>query len=268
MKTFLRYATHYSILLIIIAILVLGAVFHFMGYRIDAAGFSRVGTLSMEGLPAGTALYIDESRRVETANGLGSAQLSPGTHSVIVDAPGFQPWNERFEVASGETLRLSPLLVKDKVAARALEGEEAARALALIRASVAPSKASPLRLAGGCAAVYASGNRVLAEATTSPACAMPAYLSCSSVSEENPKGACATTIIRTDTGPVKAVVSYPGRDDAAIIVGENAVYALELDPREPQSYALLFKGPTIGVAPWSASSVVVSNGTLVFELAP
>lgn len=268
MKTFLRYATHYWILWIIVAILVLGTGFYFAGYRLDTAGFSRVGTLSIPGLPAGSALYIDESRRVETLGGAGTAALSPGTHSVIVDAPGYQPWNERFTVLSGETVVLRPLLVKDKVAARRLEGEEASRALALIRASVVPTKTAPLFMEGGCASVYALGSRVLAEAPAGAACEIPAYLACAPISPENPDGTCASTIIRSDTAAVKGIVAYPGREDAIVVVGDNSVYGLELDPREPQSYVLLFQGPTIGVAPWSPTSIVASNGDIVFELAP
>ncbi len=266
MKTFLRYATNYWILWLIVAILALGAGFHFAGYRFDQAGFTRVGTLTIEGLPDGSSLYIDESSQVIAFAGVGTASLSSGSHSVIVDAPGYQPWNERFDVVSGETVKLRPILVKDKVAARQLQGEEATSAIALIRATAAPSKAAPLSLQGGCALTYVQGNRVLAEATTTAGCVPPAYLACAPVSAENPTGACATTIIRTETTPIKGLISYPGRDDAAIVVGDNSVYALELDPREPQSYALLFKGPTIGVAPWSETSFVISNGTLVFEL--
>lgn len=268
MKTFLRYATHYWILWIIVAILVVGTGFYFAGYRLDTAGFSRVGTLSIPGLPLGSALYIDESRRVEAHGGTGTAALSPGTHSVIVDAPGYQPWNERFTVASGETRVLSPILAKDKVSARRLEGEEASRALTLIRSSVLPTRAAPLMLEGGCASVYALGTRVIAEPPAGASCEIPAYLACAPASPENPDGTCASTIIRSDTAAVKAIIPYPGRDDAVVIVGDNSVYGLELDPREPQSYVLLFSGPTIGVAPWSATSLVVSNGDIVFELSP
>lgn len=266
MNTFLRYATNYWILWIIVAVLALGTGSYFAGYRFDQAGFSRVGMLSIENLPDGSSLYIDESSQVIALAGTGSAPLSPGSHSVIVDAPGYQPWNERFDIVSGETVKLRPILVKDKVAAHQLEGEDAARAIALIRATAAPTKEAPLALAGGCALAYAQGNRVLAEATTTADCVPPAYLACAPVSPENPTGTCATTIIRTDTAPIKGIIKYPGRDDAAVVVGDNSVYALELDPREPQSYALLFRGPTIGVAPWSETTIVISNGTLVFEL--
>ncbi len=59
---------------------------------------------------------------------------------------------------------------------------------------------------------------------------------------------------------------FPGRDDALVVWAGTALYVVELDPREPQFVAPVFKGAIKGAAPWSATSVVVTNGTEDVEL--
>jgi hypothetical protein len=63
-----------------------------------------------------------------------------------------------------------------------------------------------------------------------------------------------------------AVVPFPGRKDALIVAAGKTVFAIEIDPREPQFIAPIFKGSLTGLASWSATSIVVTNGTEVVEL--
>ncbi len=257
-------ARTYWILWLVLIVLAGGSTAFLLGYRLDTAGFSRVGTLSMSNLPRGTTLYVDESRQVFSSVGITSTALSAGSHSVIVDAPGYLPWNERFEITAGENTELTPILVTEEPVGKVLSGEDATRALALIRAANPPVKASPLTLENGCALAYASGGRILADATTTPACATPPYLEC--VSQDGAAGICATTIVYTAPTPIISMIAYPGRTDAVIIAESTGVYGVELDPREPQYVVPLFTGTTIGAAPWSDSSIVISDGTTVVEL--
>lgn len=266
METFLKILRGYWFLVGLALIIVIVGAGYFAGYRVDEAGITRVGTLVIHGLPDGAAVYLDKSSRIFAREGTATAALTPGTHSVIVAAAGMQPWNEVFQVAASENVVLPPILVPIKIPATDLSGSDAAAAKALVAAAKLPTKATPLKLADGCALVYASGNRVLADGTTTPTCVPPAYLSCAAKSAENPTGACATTIIRGNAEPVRAIVPYPGRDDALVVLAGNIVYVLELDPRDPQFIAPIFRDQVTGIAPYATSSVVVTNGSVYEQL--
>ena len=65
---------------------------------------------------------------------------------------------------------------------------------------------------------------------------------------------------------MRTVLAYPGREDALIIATGGLLYVVELDPREPQFVGELWRGSLAFAAPWSASSVVVTDGTATFEI--
>lgn len=267
MKDFLAALKSYWLLVLVVVLVILIAAGYFTGYRLDGGGITRVGTLTLTGLPEKTAVYIDASRRVRASGGKAELSLTPGTHSVIVDSEGNDPWNEIVEIEPAKDVTVSPILVAASIKKVMILGADKDKALALTRTISLPTKARPLALANGCASVYASGGRIIAEATTSPSCAaIPPYLSCAPASSENPSGACAPTIIFTPSAALSAVIPFPGRQDALIVWAGKLVYVLELDPREPQFFAPIFKGAVTGVAPWSAASVIVTNGTEVLEL--
>ncbi len=250
----------YWILILIVVLFAAGLIGYFAGYRLDQGGITRVGTLVLTGLPDGTAVYLDQARRVYASDGTAHSDFLPGTHSVIVDSPGNQPWNELFTISPSEQTTLAPIFVPVTLAARPLSGEDAARGLALVRAAKLPTKAAPLTLADGCTLLYASGARLIADAATSSCAVLPEYLCAPDAA------GCASTIVYSAAEPIRSVAAFPGRDDALVVVTGHLVFVLEVDPREPQFFAPLFKGPTIGAAPYSASSTVITNGTTVVEI--
>lgn len=248
---------------LIVAVVAVG---YFAGYRVDEAGITRVGTMVIHNLPEGTAVYIDKSSRIFAKDGTARAQLTPGMHSVIVSATAMDPWNEVFEVVASKDTVLSPIIIPSKLPTLNITGADLNKARAAVAATKYPTKATPLILAGGCAQVYASGNRILADGTTTPSCTIPSYLACAPKSAENPTGVCATTIIRTNAQPVRALLPYPGRDDAVVVLAGNIVYALELDPRDPQFVAPVFQDQLTGIGSYATSSIVVTNGSVYEEL--
>lgn len=267
MNSFLSALKAYWLLVLILVALGVVAGGYFAGYRLDGAGIAKVGTLTLTGLPEKTAIYIDAARRVRAAGGEAVIPLTPGTHSVIVDSAGNDPWNEIVSITSAADTRIAPLLVSASIAKTSIVGADAQKAMALARATTLPTKAKPLTLVNGCALIYASGGRVIAEATTSPSCAaVPPYLSCAPASSENPSGTCAPTLIFTPSAALSAVIPFPGREDALIVWAGKLVYVVEIDPREPQFFAPIFRGAVTGIAPWSASSIAVTDGTQVVEL--
>ncbi len=266
MKSFLAALKAYWFLILVIIVILGCAAGYFAGYRLDQGGIVRVGTLSMTGLPEKSTVYIDSTRRVRPNGGDVSLSLTPGAHTIIVDAPDQEPWNELFTIAASADTALSPILVPRKVERRLIIGADQAKGFALVRSTVLPTKQKPLVIENGCAMVYVSGSRIIAEGTTTPACALPAYLSCPEKSAENPLGGCAPTILYAAKDPIRSVLAFPGRTDAIIFVAGSLASVLEADPREPQFIAPIFKGAVAGIAPWSPQSVVVSTGSQVIEL--
>lgn len=267
MSKYLRALKSYWFLILVVLLITVVALGYFAGYRVDQVGITRVGTISVTGLPEKAVVYIDASRRVRASGGTAELSLTPGSHSIIVDSEGNNPWNEIVTVETAGHTTVSPILVPTSIKKALVIGADQEKAITLARSVTLPTKQKPLTLASGCASLYASGGRVIAEATTSPACAaIPAYLSCAPKSAENPSGGCAPTLIFTPSAALRAIIPFPGRQDALIVWAGNLVYAVEIDPREPQFFAPIFKGSVTGLAPWSTSSVVVTNGTQVVEL--
>ncbi|MCI0597655.1 hypothetical protein L0Y34_01095 [Candidatus Parcubacteria bacterium] len=256
--------SHWPILLVSFA-LILPVALYGAGYRVTAGGFTQVGTLVVTGLPSGSTVYTDQARRTYSANGKATIDLLPGTHAVIVDAPDFHPWDELFLVHAGAVTELRPLLVRAALAPRKLTGEERTRAAAVILAWTLPTKEAPLSMKGGCALVYVLDNRIVAEASTTPSCAPPVFLSCET-EETNGGDLCSPTIIFSPNERLESVSAFPSRDDALVIAAGGSSYVVELDPREPQYFAPLMKGPRMRSAPWSEQSIVISDTKQVYEL--
>lgn len=232
------------------------------GYRLGPGlTVLKNGTLALIEVPSGTQVFTDLSRQ-HTVSSTGELRigLTPGAHTIIVDAEGFQPWNELFMIESTELTTLSPILVPVNVRATKLEGAEKIAADRLIRSTLLPSKKSPLVVANGCAVVYASSNKIIAEATSTPAssCTPPAFL-CET-------GFCAPTFVYVPAETLRSITSFPGREDALVIAAGGLIYVIELDPREPQFFAPLFKGKSASVTTWSENSVVGTDGSDTFVI--
>ena len=249
--------------LLITIMLILAGTFggYIAGYRLDQGGITRAGTLVLIGLPPHTNVYIDQVRLIKVTDERTIITLTPGTHSVIIETHNYQPWNEIFTITQGAETNLKPILVTEKPKGKVLEGADAAHGLALIEAGVIPTQSAPLSLSNGCAQAYLLGTHIVAELATTTPCATPPPYLCSSGTD-----LCAPAIVYSPNGTVRSIISFPGRDDALIVSAGNLVYVVELDPREPQFFATLFKGPTIGTSPYSEHSIVISNSTEVIEL--
>lgn len=254
----------YWLVLLFLIIVLIGVGGYAYGYRISSSGIVRTGTLVLTEVGAGARVYTDQSRLTLSVGGETRIELTPGTHTVIVDSPGMQPWNELFEIESGKETILAPLSIPVEVTARVLHGEERATAADAILAYLLPQKTAPLTLSGGCALVYVFENRVVADGTTTPSCVPPVFLECAA--EIASSGACPSTVIFPPNERLESVSKYPGRDDALVIAAGGQAYVVELDPRTPQFFAPILKGPRVRSAPWTDTSIVISDTKKVFEL--
>jgi hypothetical protein len=257
-----KYLKKHRVLVVLILIFVVLASLYGAGYRLlPGPSLQRVGTLTLTNLPLNTAVFADQVL-VTTTKRVGDTKLElvPGGHTIIVAAPNDFPWNTVLSVVSGKDTVANPILVGYKPNAIALTGDELAAAFSAVASTTLPTSAHPLRLAGGCAAVYVENNRVLADATTTPgaACTTPAFL-CTGAT-------CTSTIIFSPTEPMTAVLAFPGRQDALIIQLGRVLYALALDPRDPRYFAPILTGvnPQTGALP--DGTIVVRNNAAAYKL--
>ena len=192
--------------------------------------------------------------------------LLPGTHSVVVDSDGFQPWNELVTITEGEVTHVRPLLVAKDIQEKEVPVESLADASRAIALSTLPTQNAPLLLSEGCVAVYVAGNRIVATRTDATDCSPVPYLCTEKSIEEF--GACLPTIIFETGEALRGLIAYPGRNDALILASSNIAYIIELDPREPRFFAPIppAKGADIRIAPWTDSSILIRHDFQIKEV--
>jgi len=240
-----------NVVLIIFGAIILILVATFMlGFR-PASGLSivRVGTLSIEGLPQGAVIYIDEVRRIVSAGKPISASLIPGNHTIIVDAAGYYPWTDIVEISSKITTVSLPILVVKETKISDIKKEEGGAVIALTKNYSLPTKESPLVLSDKCSTFSVSNNRVVAETKNAEGCKDPSFM-CQA-------GVCTSTIIFAPSSSITSVIPYPGRTDVLIVSYGDTVAVLEVNPLTPQYYAPVYEGKNPVVFPWSAQQLLV-----------
>jgi hypothetical protein len=242
----------------ILGILLLAVLLAFVTQAIRTGSFEsfRSGTVTVTDLPEGAVVYVDNDRSKRSGGGDITLSLSSGNHLLVVDAEGFEPWSQLVSIEKGSAVTVRPILIGETRSARQLSTEDqgAARSLAFANQETGAA----LRATLGCVEVRASGRDIIASATSTDSCVSPSYL-CED-------GTCEPTLITNVKNPIRAVVPFPGRDDAVIVAHGDSVIVLELDPREPQFAALLYQGTAPLIAPWSDTEVALVDGERVVAL--
>lgn len=267
--TYVKFIKDYWAVTLFGVVLFAGIILFTIGWRIGPNGSPvLVGTLVIENAPTGTYAYLDEIRRVVAHDGIVRTELMPGSHSVIVDAPGMQPWNEVFTVVSGQETKLVPLFIPKEPSLRILKGAEREAARISMLRSMPPTKAAPLTLLEGCAEVYTVQNRLVADPVVTPSCTPPEYLLCPAEEGGVRDLPCpSSTVIFPSSQRIDSVAPFPGRDDALLVAAGTNVYVLELDPRYPQFIAPLLKGERVRVT-GTATSTLLSDQERIYEFVP
>ena len=260
METIYSFLRRYAILLALLLVIVIIAGFYLAGFRVGPGGVQRVGVLTLSELPADTKVYVDQTLKTTSNGQRVKFELVPGSHSIIVDAPNEYPWSSIVKVASGHETTIDPFLVATKVSVTPLTGDQQKAALAAIASSTLPTEAAPLHLANGCATLYVSSDNQLIEdaASSTPGCTPPAYLCLN--------GSCAPTIIFAPVAPLTFVAPFPGRQDALLVAFAGSLYALAVDPTNPQFFAPLVRSanPKFGIT--KDGSLVVQQGQTVSKI--
>ncbi len=252
----------YWIVAAAIVLVLAGVVAFSLGYRIDRGGITQAGTLHVHA-PAGSRVYLDESRLLYGKDEGVETRLRPGVHTVIVDIDGMQPWNELVELSSGTLTSLSPITVAKDVIRERLAAERIAEGRAAIRATKLPTEAAPLSI-NECVKVWVSGSRILATADADCPSA-PAFLQCTD-DVRNEDGSCPATLVFAPNAAIRSVIGYPERTDALVVAAGNLSYVIELDPRKPQFFAPLVKA-SVTLAPWTPGYILLDEAGVLYEVA-
>lgn len=228
------------------------------GYRISTGlTVVRVGTLTVTDLPPDARVFVDYDSRGMSSTGIMVLPLMPGNHTVIVSENGMNPWETIVTIATNKTMAVDPILIPTKATVSPLSAADTAAAKAAIAGAKLPTAAAPLVV--GCSSLTIDNNRIVADtATSTPGCTPPAY-QCTA-------GSCAPTIVFSPINTIREVFAYPGRTDAMLVVAGNDLYAVGLDPRTPQTFAVLLSAPGIMAGALTSGHIVVQNGTGVYAL--
>ncbi len=261
MNAVLAFVKKNAVVCIIAALISIGAAGYLAGFRIEPGpSLARVGTITLVDLPKGASVYTDGASR-GTASATSSpmqVDLTPGNHMVIVGATGYFPWSKMVTVVSGKDTAVAPIFVRMNVAATPITGSEATSTLAATAATTLPASSTPLSLEKGCVNVYVENNQVVASASNAAGCTPPAYL-CSN-------GSCAPTVVFAPRAQLLTVLPYPGHQDALIVGINNILYAIALDPRNPQFFAPILEGSNPPSAALVNDALVVREGNKVFKV--
>ncbi len=225
---------------VVLALLLIAGVFGYaMGYRLVAGPqIVRLAPLTINGLPAGAQVYIDNRLEGTPKGGTLIAHLAPGEHIVLAGEESYAPWVTIYTLLQkGGTLHA--LLIPASVETTILTGAKAKAVETELQAATLPSETDPLTL--GCATVWVSYNQILAEALTDDSCTPPPFLCIA--------GDCARTVVYAAGDAIRSVTPYPGRLDALLVATGRSVYALSLDPREPRTLVpvLISRAPVITI---------------------
>ncbi|MDB5237279.1 MAG: hypothetical protein JWL88_381 [Parcubacteria group bacterium] len=247
------FVRRHILLLLIVVLLVLLFGGYELGYRPGPdLTLVRAGNLVITGVPKGGTVYADQTRRAVSNGKDIRIDLEPGSHSIIVDVKGDNPWNDVISIAPRKDTVASPIFVPLKTVATHITQEQAAQAEKALTTYLLPDEQHPLVLENGCANVYVANNRIVANAATTTSCVPPAFLCVG--------GTCATTVVLSPAAPLRSVLQYPGRQDALIVSYGSVLAVLEVNPLKPQFFAPLYQGIQPAAAVFDATHIVVRDG--------
>ncbi len=251
----LTYMRRHALLLLLALLVVLFGITYALGYRPGPdLTFVRVGTLTLSGMPKGSIVYVDQTKRATSIGKDVKLALEPGSHSVIADMPGDYPWSDVVTITTRADTKASPIIVPMSVVRTPVPDTTTANTV--LSTYKLPDAANPIIMENGCAIVSVENNRVLASPATATGCTPPPFLCIG--------GTCATTVVFAPIAPLRAVLPYPGRQDAVIVSYGSTLAVLELNPLKPQFFAPLLQGIQPAAALYDAKDIVVRDAGKTF----
>jgi hypothetical protein len=247
-----------AVLILFVTILLLIGAF-LLGYRVGPGlSIVQIGTVTLTELPAGTTIYVNEVLAETPRESEAVLKLIPGTHSVLLGWDEYYPWTELVEVPSGGQISLKPILIKKSAEEETLHDADRVEAERAIDELPLPTKEAPLVRYAGCVGIYVENGDLIAS-PLDPSCAPVPFLCF--------EGECGPTfVLPGGNEAVRAVIPFPGREDALIIALGQSIYAVEVDSRAPQFVAPILREHLPEIAPWNETSFVVRDRNAVFSV--
>lgn len=242
---------------VLIILFLIGA--HAVGYRLGPGlSIVEIGTVTLTNLPEGTTIYVNEVLEKSPRGNEARLKLLPGTHSILLGFDSLYPWTELVTVPSGAEVSITPILIEQSAKETTLHDEERILAESAIDGVTLPTRDAPLLVHGGCVGIYVEAGDLFAKPVADSSCEPIPFL----CYEEG----CATSVLPPENEAVRAVIPFPGREDAVIVALGQSIYAVEIDSRAPQFVAPILREHLPEIAPWKENSFVVRERGAVFTI--
>ncbi len=261
MLLLMRTKLWWVVTLLLVIFFGLAVIGYINGYRISSnITIVKVQTLTITDIPENSSVFADYALRGKSSGGAFSLSLVPGDHLMLVTAQNHYPWTALITVPDNSNTKVRALVVPKEASGTLLYGKAREDALSLITNEKLPTPSKPLVLANGCAllSITDGTGTIVATPTTTPKCSPPKYLCINN--------SCATTIVYSQKNTPKAVIAYPNRQDAFLILSGKDLYAVSLDPRNPRTFVHMLHGIAPSIATLPNGNVVVSDQSSVYIL--
>lgn len=194
-----------------------------LGYRFGGPHLiGKRGHVSFSIPRAGTAIYIDKSEKITTAqdNQQVSLALSQGTHLILVGRDGYYPWAKEVRIESDKTIDLMPMFVTQNTTGQIITARDPEywKIRGQVEKTVLATKTNPRVSADQNTRVWVEDNTIIAEVAGS-----------------------IHTVISPEE-QIKNVEFYKGRPDVVIFSAGNGIYAIEIDTSGTQNFMPIYKG--------------------------
>lgn len=207
-------------------------------------------SVTLENVPAGTTVYVDEVERttLQQTRTL-TYDLDEGTHSILLAREDYWPWAKEVTITEDEeSFTFSPFFVR----------QSTGRVLGNSPTPPAPeiTLGTPDDVRRRTKAVYSDDELVSARTENGT------IIATWQGDDENrpaafcPDGNCKDTIEVYGTTNVNKVAFWPDRNDVLIFADQEGVYAIELDARGLQNFQPLYRSGT-------APNFEIQNGVAI-----
>ncbi len=228
-----------------LTLLIVGLAGYISGYRIkNNFTIGKVGQVEIDIPLSGTAIFIDESKKITTTKDSETVQvkLSPRNHSFIVSREGYLPWIKKISVPSGKNIKLSPIFIASNASGQIIGTSD--KEYYTIRNSIVydagATKEKPLFSKDNRTKLWLDDNAIYVET-----------------------GSTTKKVIQPDT-IIKNVSFYKNRSDVVVFSNQTSVYALEVESNGIQNFMPIYRGQDPSFVTADENSLyILDNGTLM-----
>jgi hypothetical protein len=193
-----------------------------LGYRFGSYGFGKVGYLSMSISQPLTSIYVDESKKLETAkdNEQVKIALSPTYHSVIISREGYFPWKKNVTMPKGGDVTLYPILVSQNASGQIItkNDPEYWKLRNQITSNKLPTKDKPLVSTADGTTVWVENNIIFSKLVEK-----------------------MTEVLKPET-KIRNLSFYKNRNDAVLFSTLTGIYMIEIESNGFQNFMPVYTG--------------------------